>query len=130
MNLDEDEHSVFEQALRADLPSMAAQRRMRQRLLSAGIAAGAALGSTQVAAATQAGFGASALSKLSALSWPAKLGLSALLAAPVVALPVVYAPVRGAEMVSRVQRSAASVQARSASKAPTPAQLRPRDAEP
>jgi len=125
MNLPEDEDSVFEQALRGDLPSRAQQNRVRQRLLAAGMAAGTALGSANVAAATQASFGASALSKLSALSWPAKLGLTALIAAPVAALPVAYPTVRGAEMVSQVQHSAASVRARSASKALSPAQLLP-----
>ncbi|HET7541127.1 MAG TPA: hypothetical protein VFK05_14720 [Polyangiaceae bacterium] len=127
MNLDDDDDSEFEQALRADLPSRAQQNRMRQRLLAAGLAAGTALGSTNVAA-TQAGFAASALSKLSGLSWPAKLGLTALLAAPVVALPVVYAPVPGAEMVSQVQRSTSAVRARSVPKPVSAAQLLPRAA--
>lgn len=117
MTLSDDDDSVFEQALRADLPSLSEQNRLRQRLLAAGIAAGTALGSTNVAAATQASFGASALSKLSALSWPAKLGLTAVLAAPVVVgAPLVYAPVRAAEMVSQVQSSAASVHARAVTK--------------
>jgi hypothetical protein len=116
MNLDDDD-SVFEQALRADLPTFAEQNRLRQRILAAGVMAGTALGSTNVAAATQASFGASALSKLSALSWPAKLGVAAVLAAPVAALPLVYEPVPGAAIVSQVQRSAATVRAGSAGKA-------------
>src|SRR3954470_6179458 len=106
MNLDDDDDSIFEQALRADLPSLSEQNRLRPRILAAGIAVGTALGSTNVAAATQASFGASALSKLTALSWPAKLGLTAMLAAPVAALPLVYAPVRGAALVSQVRDSA------------------------
>jgi hypothetical protein len=118
MNLDDDDDSVFEQALRADLPSRAEQNRLRQRILAAGIAAGAALGSTNVAAAAQASFGASALSKVSALSWPAKLCVAAALAAPVAALPLVYAPVPGPAIVSQVRSTAATVRARSAAQAP------------
>ena len=122
MNLDDDDDSVFERALRADLPTLAEQNRMRQRILAAGIAAGAALGTTNVAAAaTQASVGASALVKLSAkasaLSWPAKLGVAAVLAAPVAALPLVYEPVRGAALVSQVRSSATSLRARPATKA-------------
>src|SRR3954469_17790593 len=113
MNLDDDDDSVFEQALRADLPTFAEQNRLRQRVLAAGIAAGTALGATNVAAAAQASFGASALSKLSALSWPAKLGLAAVVAAPVAALPLVYAPVPAAALVSQVQSRAANVRAKS-----------------
>jgi len=122
MNLDDDDDSVFERALRADLPTLAEQNRMRQRILAAGIAAGAALGTSNVAAsATQASFGASALVKLSAkasaLSWPAKLGVAAVLAAPIAALPLVDAPVRGAALVSQVRSSATSLRARPATKA-------------
>src|SRR3954468_23174128 len=116
MNLDDDDDSVFEQALRADLPTVSEQKRLRQRILAAGIAAGTALGTTNVAAAAQASFGASAFSKLSALSWPAKLGLAAVVAAPVAALPLVYEPVPGAALVSEVRSSAANVRAQ-ASKA-------------
>src|SRR4051812_45594591 len=111
MNFNDDDDSVFEQALRADLPSVSEQNRMRQRLLAAGLAAGTALGSTNVAAATQASFGASALSKLSALSWPAKLGLAAALAAPVAAVPAFSQPVQAADLVSQVRSSAAAVHA-------------------
>ncbi|HEY0463831.1 MAG TPA: hypothetical protein VGC79_06465 [Polyangiaceae bacterium] len=127
MNLDDDEDSVFEQALRADLPTLAQQNRLRQRILAASIVAGTVAGTTNVAAATQASLSASALSKLSALSWPAKLGLTAVLAAPLagVALPVVYAPVRGAAIVSQVRSSAASVRARSAAKALSASNLLP-----
>ena len=122
MNLDDDDDSVFEQALRADLPSLAEQNRLRQRILAAGVAAGTALGSANVAASAQASLGASALSKLSALSWPAKVGLAAALAAPIagVALPRVYAPVRGAALVSQVRSSAATVHAQAATKAALP----------
>lgn len=135
MNFDDDDDSVFEQALRADLPSVSEQNRMRQRTLAAGIAAGTALGSTNVAAAAQASFGASALSKLSAMSWPAKLGLAAALTAPAAVLPVVYQPVRAADLVSQVQSSAATVHARSvANTRSLAAQLQvpeaPRGAEP
>jgi len=128
MNLDDDDDSVFEQALRADLPSIAEQNRLRPRILAAGVAVGTALGSTNVAAATQASFGASALSKLSALSWPAKLGLAAVLSAPVAALPLVYAPVRGADLVSQVRTSAATVRARSAANALSPSNVRASEA--
>ena len=118
MNQDDDDDSVFERALRADLPTLSEQNRLRQRILAAGFAAGTALGTTNVAAAaTKASFGASALSKLSALSWPAKLGVAAVLVAPVGALPLVYAPVRGAAMVSQVRSSAASVRAGAVAKA-------------
>src|SRR6478609_3253912 len=113
MTLPDDDDSVFEQALRADLPSISEQNRLRSKLLAAGVAAGTALGSTNVAAATQGGFAASALSKLSALSWPAKLGLTAALAAPIAALPLAYPPVAGAHLVSQVRSSAARVQAQS-----------------
>jgi len=129
MNFSDDDDSVFEQALRADLPSMSEQNRMRQRMLAAGIAAGTALSSTSVAAGTQASVAASALSKLSALSWPAKLGLAAALAAPVAALPAVYPPsVRAADLVSQVQSSAATVHARAAAQLSSPARLRVSDA--
>jgi len=117
MNLDDDDDSVFEQALRADLPSMAEQNRLRQRILAAGIAAGTALGTTNVAAAAQASFGASALSKLSALSWPAKLALAVVVVAPVAAVPLVDEPVPAAALVSQVRSSAESVRARADSKA-------------
>ncbi|HYP77616.1 MAG TPA: hypothetical protein VER12_16705 [Polyangiaceae bacterium] len=123
MNFPDDDDSVFEQALRADLPSLSEQNRLRPRLLAAGVAAGTALGSTNVAAAAQASFGASALSKLSALSWPAKLGLTAALAAPVAVLPLAYPPVAGADLVSHVRSSAAGVRARSAAIALHPVQL-------
>jgi len=117
MNLDDDDDSVFEQALRADLPTLSQQKRLRQRILATGLAAGTALGSSNVAAAAQASFGASALSKLSALSWPAKLGLAAVIAAPVagVALPLAYEPIQGAALVSRVR--SATVRPPSATKA-------------
>ena len=135
MNLDDDDDSVFEQALRADLPSLSEQNRLRQRILAAGLAAGTALASTNVAAAAQASFGASALSKLSALSWPAKLGLAAVIAAPVagVALPLAheYEPVRAAALVSRVRSSAATVRPQSGAKAAlSPAHLLPPEAAP
>jgi len=137
MNLnDDDDGSVFEQALRADLPSIAEQNRLRPRILAAGVAVGTALGSTSVAAATQASFGASALSKLGALSWPSKLGLTALLVAPitVAVLPLVATPVPGAEIVSQVRSSAVAVHARSATKASPPAEppalAAPQTAEP
>lgn len=117
MNFNDDDDSIFEQALRADLPSISEQNRLRPRILAAGVAVGTVLGSTNLAAATPVSFGASALSKLSALSWPAKLGLTALLAAPVAAIPLVSAPVRGAELVSQVRSSAATVRARAAAQA-------------
>jgi hypothetical protein len=115
MNLDDDDESIFEQALRADLPSVSEQNRMRQRILAAGLAAGTALGSTNVAAAAQASFGASALSKLSALSWPAKLGLAAIVAVPIAGstLPLAAPPVPGAALVNQVRSSAAAVRAQS-----------------
>ena len=131
MNLnDDDDGSVFEQALRADLPSISEQNRLRPRILAAGVAVGTALGSSSVAAATQASFGASALSKLGALSWPAKLGLTAVLAAPitVAVLPLVGAPVRGAEIVSQVRSTAATLRARAATNAPASAHLLPPEA--
>ena len=128
MNLDDDDDSVFEQALRADLPTVSEQKRLRQRILAAGIAAGTALGSTNVAAAAQASFGASALSKLSALSWPAKLGLAAVVAAPVAALPLVYEPVPGAALVSQVRSSAANVRARASKAVLSRAQALPLEA--
>jgi len=116
MNWDDEEESVFEQALRADLPTLTQQNRMRQRILAAGVAAGTALGSTTVAAATPASFGASALSKLSALSWPAKIGLTAALAAPVagVALPLLHAPLPPVASVARAQSNMATPSAKSA----------------
>ena len=119
MNWDDEEDSVFEQALRADLPTLAQQNRMRKRILAAGVAAGTALGSTTVAAATQASFGASALSKLSALSWPAKLGLTAALAAPVagVALPLLHTPARTVASLGQRQPSATTASMGAARKA-------------
>ncbi|HEY3253363.1 MAG TPA: hypothetical protein VGJ91_05425 [Polyangiaceae bacterium] len=119
MNLDDDDDSVFERALRADLPSLSEQNRLRQRILAAGVAAGTALGSTNVAAAAPTSLGASALSKLSALSWPAKVGLAAALAAPVagLSLPQSFAPVPAAALVAQVRSRAAVVRAGAATKA-------------
>ena len=107
MNWDDDEDSVFEQALRADLPTASQQDRMRKRILAAGVAAGTALGSAHVTAAAQTGLGVSALSKLSALSWPAKLGLTAALAAPVLALPLLQSSKSSGANVSQVRAGVA-----------------------
>lgn len=87
MSLDEDD-SIFEQALRADLPSAEQQARMRQRLLATGLVAGSALAASNAASGTPLSFGASMGAKWSALSWPAKFGLAAVLAVPVVAVPL------------------------------------------
>ena len=71
MSSDNDD-SVFELALRADLPSPEQEARMRQRMLAAGVglaSTGAAV-STQAGAAvsTQASAGAALAAKLGALS--------------------------------------------------------------
>ena len=95
MSSDNDD-SVFELALRADLPSPEQEARMRQRILAAGVglaSTGAAV-SNQAGAAvsTQAGAGAALGAKLGALSWPATLVLAAVVATPIIALPVWLAP--------------------------------------
>jgi len=115
MNWDDDEDSVFEQALRADLPTASQQDRMRKRILAAGVAAGTALGSTSVTAAAQTGFGASVLSKLSALSWPAKLGLTAALAAPVLSLPLLQSSQSSGANVGQVRAVASPAVAKAGS---------------
>jgi hypothetical protein len=72
-------------ALRSDLPSEDHERRVRARLVSAGVLAGAGLTLPGVAAGASASAKAGLLSKLALLSWGAKVGLaSAVIAAAAV----------------------------------------------
>ena len=93
MSLDNDD-SLFEEALRSDLPSADQQDRLRKRLLAVGLSAGSGLAATSTASAAQAGFGATVIAKVAALSWPVTLGLAAAVAAPIVALPIWLAPAK------------------------------------
>ena len=73
---------MLEEALRGDLPTPAAEARIRQRLLAAGVAVGQGVATTTAAAAGTATVGA----KLAGLSWGLKLGLAAAVAIPTVGL--------------------------------------------
>ncbi|MET0790133.1 MAG: hypothetical protein ABW061_01305 [Polyangiaceae bacterium] len=86
-----DDDSIFEQALRGDLPSVDEQARLRKRLFAAGLSAGTGLAATSTASA-QAGWGATVFAKVAALSWPATLALGAAVATPIVALPIWLSP--------------------------------------
>jgi hypothetical protein len=91
MSLDHDE-SIFESALRADLPNSEQQARVRARLVAAGVGVGTALAASSAAAAAQTTWSAALVAKLGALSWPVTLGLAAVVATPLVALPLWLAP--------------------------------------
>lgn len=96
------EDSVLEEALRRDLPSADTERRLRLRLLAAGVAVGNGVATTTAAAGTAAGAtGAAAtgvVGKVLGLSWGIKLGLAAAVAIPSVGVwldrgePVTNAP--------------------------------------
>ncbi len=75
-------------ALRSDLPSEDHERRIRVRLISAGVITGTGLTLPGAAAAASASAKAGLLSKLTALSWGAKVGLAGAVIA--VALPVAH----------------------------------------
>ena len=87
----DDEDSIFEQALKGDLPSADEQARLRRRLFAAGLSAGSGLAAASAASA-QASGGATLAAKVAALSWPMTLVLSAAVATPIVALPFWLAP--------------------------------------
>lgn len=81
--------SALEEALRNDLPSGDTERRLRLRLLAAGIAVGNGVATTTAAAGTAAGGAATAtgvVSKVLGLSWGIKLGVAAAIAIPSVGL--------------------------------------------
>jgi len=86
-----DDDSIFEQALKGDLPSAGEQARLRKRLLAAGLSVGSGLTAASTASA-QAGWGATVAAKVAALSWPMTLVLGAAVATPIVALPVWLSP--------------------------------------
>src|SRR4051812_15353725 len=86
-----DDDSIFEQALKGDLPSADDQVRLRKRLLAAGVSVGSGLAATGTASA-QVGWGATVAAKVAALSWPMTLVLGAAVATPIVALPVWLSP--------------------------------------
>jgi hypothetical protein len=98
------EDSALEEALRSDLPSTDTERRLRLRLLAAGVAVGNGVATTTAAAGTAAGGAASGaaatgvISKALGLSWGIKLGVAAAIAIPSVGLwldrgePVTNAP--------------------------------------
>ena len=90
MSLNDDD-SLFEQALKTDLPSADEQARLRKRLLAAGLSVGSGLAATGMASA-QAGWGATVVAKVLALSWPVTLVLAAAVATPIVALPIWLSP--------------------------------------
>jgi hypothetical protein len=91
MSLDDDE-SIFESALRADLPNAEQQDRVRARLVAAGVAVGSTLVASSAAGAAQTTWGAALVAKVSGLSWPMTLGLAAVVATPLVAAPLWLAP--------------------------------------
>ena len=103
MSLNDDD-SLFEQALKRDLPSADEQARLRKRLVAAGISVGSGLAATGTASA-QVGWGATVVAKVAALSWPMTLLLGAAVATPLVALPVWLSPSK----VSRPPSNSASV---------------------
>lgn len=92
MTIPESDESIFEQALRADLPSAEQEARLRRRLLTAGIVAGSGLAASSAAAGTSVGLVGQLAAKVAALSWPATLVLTTAVATPIVALPVWLAP--------------------------------------
>jgi hypothetical protein len=83
MNLREPELDPFTEALRLDLPSARDGERVRSRLVSAGVLAGAGVIAPSVAATTTGGL----LAKLGALPIAAKIGAS-VMAVSVAGLPV------------------------------------------
>ena len=105
----DDEDSIFEQALKGDLPSATEQARLRKRLFAAGLSAGSGLAATSAASA-QASWGATVVAKVAALSWPMTLVIGAAVAAPIAALPVWLAPnqAKPAPIASTALRPASS----------------------
>ena len=95
----EEKDSIFEQALKGDLPSADEHARLRKRLFAAGISAGSSLAATSAASA-QVGWGASVVAKVAALSWPVTLALGAAVATPLVALPIWLSPSKASHGVS------------------------------
>ena len=93
---------LFEQALRADLPSAEQQGRSRKRLLAIGLSAGSGLAATGAASVAQASWSATLVAKVAALSWPATLALAAAVTAPVVALPMWLTPAHPSVLASVV----------------------------
>lgn len=91
MTFDEDDEP-FVSVLRADLPTAEQQDTMRKRLFAAGLSVSSGLATMSATSVAQGGAAtastASVLSKLGALSWPAKVGLAAALAAPAVGVPL------------------------------------------
>ena len=112
MSLDDD--SMFEQALRSDLPSADEQARFRQRLLLAGLSVGGGLAASSAASA-QASFGATLAAKVAALSWPATMALGVAVATPLLAVPVWLTSDRAVPAPSSAPANAA----RAAAVAPT-----------
>lgn len=92
MTIPESDESIFEQALRADLPSAEQEARLRRRMLMAGITAGSALAASSAAASAPVGLVGQLAAKVAALSWPATLVLTTAVATPIVALPVWLGP--------------------------------------
>jgi len=110
----------FTEALRHDLPSADDGARVRARLMSAGLFAGAGVVAPGVALATSGGL----LAKLGALPIAAKIGASAVVVG-VVAVPVLGRSPREDES-DRARTSSAQVAAVTRSKAaPAPAPTRP-----
>jgi hypothetical protein len=80
--------SSLEEALRNDLPSGDTERRLRLRLLAAGVAVGNGVATTTAAAGTAAGGAAATgvVGKVLGMSWGIKLGVAAAIAIPSVGL--------------------------------------------
>jgi hypothetical protein len=98
MSLNDDD-SMFERALKSDLPSADEQARLRKRLLAAGLSVGSGLAATSTASA-QVGWGATVVAKVLALPWPMTLVLGAAVATPIVALPVWLSPGKASHAAS------------------------------
>ncbi|HYP91226.1 MAG TPA: hypothetical protein VEQ59_23835 [Polyangiaceae bacterium] len=87
----EPEDSLFEQALRDDLPSTDAEARLRRRLLAAGVALGHGVATTTAAASGAAGTSAAGtgfFAQALGLSWGMKLGAVAAVAIPTLGLVI------------------------------------------
>lgn len=117
MSHDLDESSL-EEALRNDLPSTETERRLRLRLLAAGVAIGNGIATTTAAAgtaaagATTSATAAGVFGKVLGLSWGIKLGVAAAVAIPAVGLLLEpAAPAPAAQPAALVASPAAKPQA-------------------
>jgi hypothetical protein len=107
----EPEDSVFEEALRGDLPSRDTEARLRRRLIAAGVAVGNGIATTAAAGTASGAATTGVLAKVIGASWGIKLGFAAVVAIPAVGLWV------------DARKSAPSVPAQTAMVAPARPQL-------